>query len=853
MDSDRAAAQPRGGPTAGAGARLARRRIVNVIAAEAVPRSYEPGAPAGVRVPWRETLHAAFLLAAFLALAYGNVLFRGRSLVYSNNYNPLQPRASEASYGPGYTPHRKWYGKNLLLHANLHDPGGAWWQWEPGGQFLRRALERGELPFWDPYVGAGTPAMANVVPALLFPPYVLRVALGDGVLVKNLYALAMLHAAGLFTFLLLRKHGLGFTAALFGGAAYVFSAALAQNPGSFLGQTAACLPPALFLTRRFLDRPSAGRTAALAVGYGTISLASFPPILLGLFALAGAYGLTMALLPETARRAGLARRWIVLRFGAAALLSFGLTAFFHLPFLALVGDVPHVRTAYADGGLVSYPLVCLYQLLSPVLAGGAKVFADPPMPDPFFLQIPYLGAVPCLLALLARREGAGSNRALLPFLLAAALIVAGKLFGVAPVQWIGLVPGLRQVHFAPYFGVILDFLLALLAAVGLESVMRGAVTPRRVGAVAAVGGLAVLGLWQLAVENRVLDHPKAETWILRWALLAALVTVVSVSLLRVARGRSAAPMRGPVRLLLCLFVLEALINTVYPRQRAWDVWRHPVPYVRALQAEASLGRVFAVDAFNANAGSAFEVMSLDSLMPYNSSRVYRLYHRYANSDTPFFLREANRLPPEGVLDRANVELIALSRGRPELVVAARARGYAAIYADDSVEVFRRQSSPRYFFTSDYKVLRGTAAVRALGRMPAGRTVLLEEAPSFPPRPSRPGDPPVVVESFRRNRYRLSLEAPRPGLVYAAESNLPGWTARVNGRAVPILAANFAFRAVEVPAGRVEIELSYWPPGLTAGLAVSAAALAALAVWLVFGRSPRARHAVGSDAPPGESR
>jgi uncharacterized membrane protein YfhO len=46
--------------------------------------------------------------------------------------------------------------------------------------------------------------------------------------------------------------------------------------------------------------------------------------------------------------------------------------------------------------------------------------------------------------------------------------------------------------------------------------------------------------------------------------------------------------------------------------------------------------------------------------------------------------------------------------------------------------------------------------------------------------------------------------------------------------VPILAADFAFRAVEVPAGRVEIEFSYWPPGLTAGLAVSAAALAVLA-------------------------
>ncbi len=644
------------------------------MAAEAAEHRFEPAVAPEVRVPRRETLRAALLLAALLALAYANVVFRGRSLVYSNNYNPLEPRPSEASYGPGFTPHREWYGKNLLLYANFHDPGGAWWQWEPGGQFLRRAFARRELPLWDPYAGAGTPAMANPVPALLFPPYLLRVALGDGVLVKNLYALGMLHAAGLFTFLLLRKHGLGFTAALFGGAAYAFSAAMAQNHGSFLGQTAACLPPALFLTRRFLDRPSAGRTAALAVGYGTISLASFPPILLGIFLLAGAYGLTLALLPETARRAGVARRWIVLRLGAAALLGFGLTAFFHFPFFALVRVVPHVKAAYADGGLVSYPFVCLNQLLSPVLAGGAKVYADPPLPDPFYLQIPYLGTVPCLLALAARREGAGSGRALLPFLLAAALIVAGKLFGVAPMQWVGLLPGLRQVHFAPYFGVLLDFLLALLAAVGLESVARGAVTPRRVGAVAAVGGLAAVNLWQLAIEHRVQEHREWESWVLRWALLAALVTVVSVSLLRVARGRSAAPMRGPVRLLLCLFVLEALINTVYPRQLAWDVWRRPVPYVRALQAEAGLGRVFAVDALNANAGSAFEVMSLDSMMPYNSSRVFRLYRRYANRETPFFLREANRLPPEGVLDRANVELLALARARVDVVAAARERG-----------------------------------------------------------------------------------------------------------------------------------------------------------------------------------
>lgn len=805
-----------------------------------------------VRARRRETLRAALVLAGLLAAAYGNVVFGGRSLVYSNNYNPLQPPASDAAYGPGHVSHGEWRHDNLLLWANFHDPGGPWWQWEPGGRFLRRALLDGELPFWDPYVGAGAPAMANVVPALLFPPYLVRVLLGDGVLVKNLYALGMLHAAALFTFLWLRRHGLGFAAALLGGAAYAFSAAMAQNHGSFLGQTAACLPPALWLTKRFLDRPSAGRLAALGAGWGAVSLASFPPILLGLFALTGAYGVTMALVPETARRSGLSRPALLGRLGGAALLGFGLTAFYHLPFLALVRDLPHVGAAYARAGMESYPAVCLLQLLSPVLAGGGKVFLDPPLPDPFHLQIPYAGAVPCLLALAARREGAGwgsiQGRALLPFLAVAAAVVAAKLFGVAPVHWIGLVPGLRAVHFAPYLGVVLDFLVAALAAVGLESAARGAVSPRRAAAVAVAAVLAFAGIWQLGLGRRVLEHPEAESWLVRLAALAILSAAACWCLARVARGRTAALARRPVAWLLALFAVEALANTVYPRQRAWDPWDDPVPYVRALQAEAGLGRVFSVDAFPANAGSAFGVMSLDSLMTYNAPRVLRLYRRYANRGTPFFLREARRLPPDGVLDRANVELIAVYRGRPETVAEAGRRGYQTVYDDDYALIFRRRGSPRWFFTTDYQVVPGLPALRALGRMPAGRRVLLEEAPSFPAGANPPGDPAVEVERFERNRYRLRVEAPRPGLVYAAESSMPGWTARVDGRPAPILAANYAFRAVEVPAGAVTLEMSYRPPGLTAGLAVTLAALAALAAILLAGR--RAKSRAPAPAPEG---
>jgi uncharacterized membrane protein YfhO len=59
----------------------------------------------------------------------------------------------------------------------------------------------------------------------------------------------------------------------------------------------------------------------------------------------------------------------------------------------------------------------------------------------------------------------------------------------------------------------------------------------------------------------------------------------------------------------------------------------------------------------------------------------------------------------------------------------------------------------------------------------------------------------------------------------------GWVATVDGREVPIVPANYAFRAVEVPAGHHTVRLHYRAPGLLIGLFVSAAGLTAMIVGL----------------------
>ena len=81
----------------------------------------------------------------------------------------------------------------------------------------------------------------------------------------------------------------------------------------------------------------------------------------------------------------------------------------------------------------------------------------------------------------------------------------------------------------------------------------------------------------------------------------------------------------------------------------------------------------------------------------------------------------------------------------------------------------------------------------------------------------------------------------------SDSFFPGWQATVNGVDASIQPANYAFKAVVVPVGRVEVELRYVPPGLMLGLAVSG--LAVLIVCLlgygarlsVFPRPGRDQH------------
>ena len=132
-----------------------------------------------------------------------------------------------------------------------------------------------------------------------------------------------------------------------------------------------------------------------------------------------------------------------------------------------------------------------------------------------------------------------------------------------------------------------------------------------------------------------------------------------------------------------------------------------------------------------------------------------------------------------------------------------------------------------------------------------RSVLLEGscAREAPP-PERAA--PVVLERDDPDLVRAVVELARAGFLVLADSHDPGWRARVDGEPAEILRANWAFRAVQVPAGRHVVELRYAPTSFRVGLA-AAAVVVALGGFLGWRRLPRRGAPPRSDLAPDDSR
>lgn len=779
---------------------------------------------------WRELWLVAAFFALIVILSFPQVVFFGRSLLASDNYNPLDYRYSESNYGPHFTPAEEWRTRGIVPYANMSDPGSAWWQGEPNLVFFRRAILSGQFPFWDPSAACGAPAFTNMTPAMLFPPQVLLGLAGATSWQKNVYILLLFWVCGWSCYYLLRLHRVSLVASITGGLVFLFSGGVQQIAHiNFMVQVVACMPLLLISTRLFLNRPSWRRSSGLAFTFAFVALASFPPLLFSAFAFTVLYFATALLLERPPQI------WsVVARFAAAALLSGGMVAAYYLPTLLTVSQATHITAWYRTAGLEFLRPRALFDLLSPTAGGGSSVYTLPIMEGNASGRLYYVGAAALFLGILGLGR---TERAVRPLQLAAAactVLVLAKIFGVPPVQWVAYLPLFNSLHYALYFGIIVAFAVALLAAIGMERLIQGRVRLGMLIAGALPAAVLVASPWLFARHSGALE--KIGAW--RWIADYRLVVFFGAAALAIAGGsillrRTRHGLQGAGALLALLLVIEGIVNATYPRQRRWDVFAHPPGYVTALQKMPPGSRGFIAAALNANLQSAFGIDTLDSLYTFVSTRVFELYTRYAVPPPWVFLREATALPPDPVLDRAGISWLLLRHELKDLIFNATSRRHDVVYQDDYVRIYTRGPVPRAFFSSDYVVTNRAAALEAIATAPP-RQLVLENAPALPPQPNDTSDPTPLIDSSRLNSMSLHVRAPRAGFLYMADTYDSGWSASVNGAETPILVANYAFRAVPVPAGDVVVRLRYLPRGFVVGSGISVAALAIMTALFLRG-------------------
>lgn len=776
-------------------------------------------------------LAAVGLLTLLVVTAFANVVFAGKSLLPSDNDNPLDWRPTEQNYGPGFVPHEEWARRGLFVAVNYRDAAASTLQLEPSREFFRRSLLRGEFPFWDPYVGGGTPSFSTLVPGYLFPPALIVVLLGNGSLVNNLYILLLMICAGALTYFLLRRHGLSWQASITGAIAFMFSGAVIQMTPSELGQPVAMFSLPLLVTARLIDRPSARRAAELALAFAFVALASFPPILVAVFGTSMIYLIVTIVLRPRGERTKIA-----IWFGAGTVVSMAIVGLAYIPALPVMADSTHITEYYSKAGVTFLHPRLIMQLLSPTIAGGSAIYRNSPLLGPTGLHLFYTGVIPLLLSgigFLAPAER-GTRVLKITAIVVGALALA-KIFGVPPVQWVIYLPLLRNIHYAAYFGILVAFAIAILAALGVEALVKSRARRWQLAASGAVLAAALILLRISAARAGVHLHPEGWRWIADFRVLM-LFAVLGVAFTFLAT-RSMMAGRIAIALAISVLIVEGVSNSVYPRQQRWNVWAHPPRYVELLTERNTGGRVLPMPNYPANTEQVFRQPTIDSLTLNTSPRMFDLYRRYFSPNIGNFLQSTRRIPAEKILDIANIEYLAISAPDNSNLLEAQKRGYETLFADEFVHLMRRPTAPRYLLTSEYKIASGTqAALEALPGLPAG-AVVLEQQPSFASSSTSGAPGQVTLARFSLNEVDLVADAPAASILVCSESNMRGWTATVDGHPVQILAANYAFRGVEVPAGSHTVQLRYRPPGLYLGVMTTVMGLMACFWGLLQPRMP----------------
>lgn len=739
----------------------------------------------------------------------------------------------------------------LILYREVYLGWGGklrWFGWDciesywPDQAYFANALRNGEWPLWNPYDRGGYGFFGDTVIGLFYPVTWLFAGLGalfGGMPAWTIQVKALLHhaVAGAMVHAFLRTRGLTRAASVFGGVTAIVSLPMIVHKASALAWPMVWAPLIWIATDRFVARarePGWWRSAAaLAAAIALAGFAGPPPGFFYILLPSAAYGAMRVgqALWDARRERGVGREALALGRGLAlaGVTTAILLAVTFVPAAQVVAESPRAARTLA------------YSLSNPVPVGpGLRGVISPAAG----LMHAYLGIA--LLALfatsLALRPRADRW---VPVLFAGATLFAFVLSvgGATPVlPWlVKHVPGFGLFREANRYKVLAGLLAVVVAAHGLDALLRAELAERRRALItvgAAVLALAIAVLYLRSSFPRPAKPSKEYVgyW-LSFTVLAGAALLGAAVVLSPARWKplAAAALVALAWWDVATFGAESVKITELPPDDQedrkllaglGDVERGFRTYDEFVMEQRPGSRLMIRDFRGYPSGDPFEDVRYQEVLrrartspqileAYNVRWVLHGAHHRNGKMKNFVHAPPSRTAPAHfkMLDAKRFEAL-----HPAPLVA----WYGGVKLVNKKE----EALPAVERAEDAAGVRRIAVVERPD-VPAEIRADLEAlgAVAEPP-PSIAGR----VVSYRGNRIVVEVETPGDGLVVLNEKMFRGWKPVVDGKAATPLRANYLLRAVVVKgAGVHRIEWTFAPRGYPLLLGGWAAAMAFLGV------------------------
>jgi Bacterial membrane protein YfhO len=724
---------------------------------------------------------------------------------------------------------------------------------------IRADLERGTLPLWNPYEGAGIPLLAWPQGAPLFPSTWLSFLLPFWSSLAWVAAIKLLlTSTGVYLFC--RELRLRRGPSLLGAITFPFGLFyVVWLEHVDVTNVWTMLPWMLLATRWVCTRGSLGAAALLGGSCGLAWLGGHPESQVLVLGPTAAYG-AWELIAEAARGPSPVSQsepwrgppWATTIPGRAVLLivalalGVGVSAVVTVPFLEFLHQSP--KTVRGGPG---FPLRGVWSFFFPELWGSPnKAFNSAAGPANYNERTAYIGALPLLLGVGAF----GRHRPREQWFFGGLAVVCLATIYNTPI-WADAVrslPGGSVVALSRLL-VIVSFSGAVLAAYGLHRWLTGSSRDRRrmlwiMGIVAAIPPLAWIprhtdllsslpsALGQLpAVHSAQTSAAVVElgsVW--RWVLVSGL----GIGGLVLAR-RTRSPVFAVVLVIVITSVDLVTLARGYHGSIPLAEANPPVPAtIRFLQAHQGDARV--TGSGPVLLGKQPERYGLrdprigdQALRPSRYARLWTTLGANAiaaSGDSELF--GAGAPNAQRLADVFAIRYVLLAPGEPVpawLTPVLRTPG--------GTVGFNPTALPRAWVAYDWR--EAYAEPNDFALTLGSTTSQLFEQPVIEKAatpPSGPLPPPVPARVTAEDPESVTVEATarRPGYLILDDSVYPGWRASLDGHSVHWTPANETFRAVRIPVGRHVIRFTYRPASVLVGGIISVLCVIALLVLTAVG-------------------